>query len=142
MLKRRGANSYAIKRLGQEIRRLGYPKVILKSDQEPAIKSHKEAVMDIDVSEIIPEDSPAYEHQSNGTIENAVQRVGGQVRTMKVALENRYRVNIGVDHHILPWLIRYAANILPWYKIGRDGKTAYERLKGRKYRKGVAEFGE
>ena len=116
--------------------------IILKSDQEPSIRALKEAIMDMKIMEIIPEESPAYEHQANGAVDNAVKRIGEQVRTMKLALEKRYGVRVEKEHMILPWMIRYAANILSWYKIGRDGKTCYERLKGRKYHRGVAEFGE
>ena len=43
----KGANSYAIKRLAGELGRLGYPKIILKSDQEPSIRALKEAIMDV-----------------------------------------------------------------------------------------------
>ena len=114
----------------------------MKSDQELAIRALKEAVMGFGPIEIFPEESPTYEHQANGAVENANKRIAEQVRTMKIALENRYGVKIGSNHPILPWLVRYAANILSWYKIGQDGKTCYEKLKGRKYNRGVAESGE
>ena len=47
VVKEKGANTYAIKRLVGEIRRLGYPKIILKSDQVPSIRALKEAVMEM-----------------------------------------------------------------------------------------------
>jgi len=71
----KGVHSYAVKRLSQEIKRMGYTKIILKSDQEPAIVALKNAVRNLKESEIIPEESPAYEHQSNGTIESAINRI-------------------------------------------------------------------
>ena len=59
-----------------EIRNLGYKRLILKSDQERSIKALKDAVkermMDI---ELVLEESPVGEHQSNGEVENAVKRM-------------------------------------------------------------------
>ncbi len=53
IVKEKGAETYSVRRLVQEIRRLGYPKIILKSDQEPAIRALKEAVMGFGVIEIV-----------------------------------------------------------------------------------------
>ena len=74
---------------------------------------------------MIMEASPVGEPQSNGRVENAVRRVKGQVRTMKEALEYRYR-----------------ARILATHSVGKDGRTPYQRWKGKKFRKEVTEFGE
>ena len=38
-LRRKGGSSYAAKKVSDIIKRLGYSKIVLKSDQEPAIKS-------------------------------------------------------------------------------------------------------
>ena len=59
----------------------------MKSDQEPAVEALNAAVMELQFMEILPEESPVYEHQANGVVENAAKRVGEQVRTMKLALE-------------------------------------------------------
>ena len=138
----KGIHSYAVKRLSQEIRRMGYQKIVLKSDQEPAIMALKGAVRNLQELEIIPEESPAYEHQSNGTVESAINRIGKQVRTMRSALEEKYARKIEGTHLIIPWMIRYAANVLSWYIVGDDGKTAYERLKGKLFTRKTVEFGE
>ena len=142
MVVRKGDDPYAVKRLSNELNRLGYGKIILKSDQEPAILKLKREVINQHTIEIVPEDSEAYEHQTNGLVENANKRVAQQVRTMKCALEARYGGVISSSHCIIPWMIRYAANILSCYKQGSDGLTAYERLKGKKFIRASAEFGE
>ena len=55
---------------------LGYKKILLKSDQEPALLAllrEVKTASGIDV--VIPENSPVGESQSNGTIERAVQSI-------------------------------------------------------------------
>ena len=62
----RGNCAYAVKRLAEDIGALGYSRVILKSDQEPARKELKARVKMERGEDIIMEESPAYEHRSNG----------------------------------------------------------------------------
>ena len=57
-------------------------KLFLKSDNESAIVALKEAVKAERAERIVLEASPAYDSQSNGVVENAVQQVQGQVRTL------------------------------------------------------------
>ena len=94
----KGNCAYAVKRLAEDIGALGYSWVILKSDQEPAVKELKARVKMERGEDIIMEESPAYEHRSNGEVERAIQTVQGQVRTLKSAMETRYdTVGLGVQ---------------------------------------------
>ena len=61
---------------------------------------------------------------------------------MKLALDANYRVTIEGGHKIIPWLIMHSACVLNWYQVGPDGKTLYERWKGRRFRRTIAQFGE
>ena len=81
--------------------------------------------------EMVPEKSPV-----------AVSSANGQVRTLKMSLETRYNRKIGEGHNILPWLIMYAAMLINICSIGEDGKTAYERRRGKKFKRELPEFGE
>ena len=92
--------------------------------------------------EVAIEESPVGEHQSNGEVENAVQRVEGQVRTIKDSLEARYKGKLSANHPIVPWLWGYAASVITRYAIGEDGRTAFERVRGKKFKTMLAEFGE
>ena len=67
----------------QDIKRLGHRRMLFKSDQEPSILALKEAVTEVMGIEVIPEESPVGESQSNGNIERAVRTVKGQIRTME-----------------------------------------------------------
>ena len=42
----------------------------------------------------------------------------------------------------MAWLVEHAADVLSKYQVGDDGRTAYERLKGKKSQQETVEFGE
>ena len=86
--------------------------------------------------------SPFGQSQSNGVVERAIQSVEGQVRVLRDALEARLSVKIEAKHPVMTCLVEYAAFILNRYEVGKDGKTAYERSKGKKAKTMGIEFGE
>ena len=45
-------------------------------------------------------------------------------------------------HAVFPWMLEYAAHLLNQYEVGRDGRTAYERLKAKKAKPLGMEVGE
>ena len=55
----------------------------------------------------------------------------GQVRTLKLAFESHIGEKIRSDHNVVPWVVEYAAVLLHRGQVGQDGKTSYERLKGK-----------
>ena len=138
----KGAHPYAIMKMAQDIRNLGYREAIIKTDQEPAIINLKNKVMNELGMEMVPEESPVGESQSNGDIENTIRRVEGLVRTMKQGVEDRYNTIIGESHVILPWLVRHSGATLSRYQRGRDGLSGYRRLKGREFNRPIVELGE
>ena len=115
--------------------------MILKSDDEPAIKSLKAAVQREMGAAVRTEVSPPYDDPAKGG-ENTVRRLKGQVRTIRSGLENHMGVTVERSHPIVPWMIRHAGALITRYQVGPDGKTAHERLRGRAYDRAVAEFGE
>ena len=58
---------------------MGYKRIILKTDNEPAILALKEEIKRTSNVEIVPEESPAYESKSNGEIEREVQANQGNL---------------------------------------------------------------
>ena len=52
---------------------MGYSRIILKSDQEPAMVSLTEAVKQEKVCDVLPNESPVGESQSNGAVENSIK---------------------------------------------------------------------
>ena len=78
----KGVEGYAVQAAGREIDLAGLRRVIVKSDQEPALKELLRVVK-MERSEDIelqPEESPVGESKSNGEIERAIQTVQGQGR--------------------------------------------------------------
>ena len=61
---KKGVDEYAVEKAQRWIEVLGYSKLILKSDQEPALLDLKRAIMATATKDIIPEESPVGESQS------------------------------------------------------------------------------
>ena len=87
------SDGYSVTRLIEDVQWLGYRRIMLKTDNEPAIlQLLREAIKGIktelvDMDQVGEEHPPAYDSRSNGSIENAVKQVQGYLRTMKVSLE-------------------------------------------------------
>ena len=92
--------------------------------------------------ETIPENSPTYSHQSNGIAERAVQSVEGMIRSLRSALEERISGKLDITDAIWPWIVEYASYLMNRLEVGHDGRTAYERSKGKAGRVHGVEFGE
>ena len=106
--------------------------IIIKTDQEPAIKYLVDDIKKHRTgAKIISEDAPKSSKGSNGTVERAVQTIEGMIRTLKSAVDERYMVRISAEHLIITWLVDYAAFLVNRLEVGRDGKTSYERSRGK-----------
>ena len=138
-------DEHVIKRIIAFIQELGYEsaKIVLKSDQESSVKSVIDAVIRARRdTPTMPEYSPVRSSGSNGVIERRIKEVQGQLRAMKSALDARVGVDIRGTSNILPWMVEYASVLINRYLVGKDGKTAYERLRGKKSKMVGFEFGE
>ena len=72
------------------------------------------------------------ERQPNGTAEEARRTARDQARVLKLYIENRIGREVVQDEPVMPWLIRWAAMSVSGFLVGKDGKTAYERQKGKR----------
>ena len=82
------------------------------------------------------------ESQSNGVIEEAGKTVREFVRLLKDVLESNMQTKIGTREPIMQWAVRWAAMLVSRYLVGKDGRTAQERKRGRTCKIPLAEFGE
>ena len=137
---------YAVARVVEDVKWLGYTKLILKTDGERAIvRLLREALKRIktDVADQASfEHPPPYDSRSNGSIENAVRLFKGVLRTAKLALEMRAGKRVPEQHAIITWLIEHVAFLITARLRGVDGKTAYQMIRGRPFSKRLVEFGE
>ena len=82
MVPKKGSCPHAIKMVSREIDLAGYNRLILKSDQENSILDLLKAAKRErgEFVEIMPEESPVGDHQSNGAVERAIQTIEAQIR--------------------------------------------------------------
>ena len=131
------------KRLKEWLEETGYRRVILKSDQEPAIVSVINAVKNGWAGELIPESASKESHEkSNGAAEVTVKQIHGLARSVKEQLEDKAKVKLPQKHPVLAWLIKYVGVLISLFAKGPDGFTPYFRLKGKHWRVPLPLYGE
>jgi hypothetical protein len=139
---------FAVDALVQNIKWLGYQKLGLRSDNEPAIlklleHALTEARMEVvDLEQIYQEHPNAYDSSGNGDIEAAVKQLTGILRTNKLDLERRIGMRIPQSHPMMSWLVSYAAWMLTVRVVGEDGLTAYQRVRHKSFAKRLVPIGE
>jgi len=104
-------DGYAVSRLVEDIAWLGHTRIILKSDNEPAIlkvlkDSLRTARVEVEELEQIQEEQAVkYDSRSNGDAENAVKQVTKLLRTLKLCLGKMMGKKIPTSHPIMTWLV-------------------------------------
>ena len=118
-------------------------KVIVKTDQEPSIQYFvKDLIESRPQGQTVIEESPVKSSGSNGIVERGVQVLEGQLRVMLLAFESRMGREVSAKEPIVTFMPEYAAYLLNRREQGKDGKTSYERCKGKKATVLGIEFGE
>ena len=84
---------------------------VIQSDQEDflmaLLKMTTTAIANIGVRQ-----SPAYISQAQGSVERFRRTLMGQIRSLKLQLENNYGIHLTSTHPIMPWLVKHAAYLL------------------------------
>ena len=125
------------------IESIGYSRLELKTDGEPALVDVARKTKEIsEAKEIILKNSPAYDPKANGVAERAVREFKEQLRATKIALERRIKTKIDSRAPILLWMVCHAVETINRFLIGSDGRTAHYRLHNKNFNGKVAEFGE
>ena len=102
-------------------------RILMKSDNEPAIKRLKERVSEcLPGVECVPKEAPVGDSRANGSAENAVKQVKGQFRTLKTSTEDRYSCKNDAKSCLLAWIPRHCANLMTRFKRYSDGRTAIQ----------------
>ena len=144
-----------VQRVSDILKSVGCPKIIINSDQEPAITSlQKEIRKELwkEITEIMNrvkdlgtnseevesspggvvmlENSPVGESQSNGSVERAIKEVQHQVRKLKLQLEENISQKLSNDSPVWPWLIQYASQVIHTCKIHKsDKRSSRQRIR-------------
>ena len=132
-----GSMDWLVKDMSAEMRMWGHGggvagKVILKSDGERSLVAVRDAVGRYHGGRIIPELPAKGESQSNGAVEEAGKTVREYTRVLKEQVEDKAKIKLKPDDNIVQWMVRWAAFICSRYVVGKDGKTGYERRRGRR----------
>ena len=88
------------------------------------------------------EEAPVKQSKSNGLVERAVQDIEGGVRAMFIALQERLGLKMQAKERIVAFIPEYVAYLMNRLMVGADGKSVYERLKGKAPSVLGVEFGE
>ena len=101
-----------------------------KNDPEPAIKAMVVAVIkclsvDRIVEQILPEETIPESHASLDALEGWHNLLQGQIRALRLDVEDRFGSVVGVTHQCVPWLVRHATWLLNRFQR-KNGATAFE----------------
>ena len=121
---------YGSKLLLNDIKKLGYSKLVIRHDPKHALTSVAEAVKNGIEGTLIIEKSPKGVKESKGEIERAVQTLEGQARTLRAAIESNYGEKLPDDSLILTWLVEHASTVYNLFFRStelQDGKTPCSR---------------
>ena len=100
----------------EAIKFTGRTRLIIMSDQEHAVKN----LVDLIETAII--NTPKGSSASAGGIERANCEVEKQIRTLRSWLEENYQESVGLDHKMLPFLVRHCAWQITHYQVKSDGR--------------------
>ena len=132
---------FAVKQMNRNLKKFGHhSKVLIRSDGEFAIRDLIDKLGSFRPSETIIENTPVGDSRANGRAERAVQSIEKQSRILKLATEEHFG-SFGVEHPCFPWLVLHAADSINKYREDAQGKTAYEKIRGRPYSGIMFEFG-
>ena len=114
---------------------------VIQSDQEDFLKALLKMTATA-VGNIAVREAPAYTSQAQGSVERFHRTLMGQIRTLKLQLENNYGIHLSTTHPIIPWLVKHAAYLLNRYSVHSDGNTSYYRRWNKEHKTPICEFGE
>ena len=136
----------AARRVAEDIEYVGHARVILRSDNEPSLV---QVVGDIlkglriqQLDSAAAEGSVPHDPQTAGAAEVAVRNLKGQFRAMHLTLDRFLDRHVPISHPLIPWLVEHAAFVRLIGHVGRDGKSAYNRIRGTENTLRLPFFGE
>ena len=123
---------------------LGYAEVILKCDQESALNKVIASAQQHrgQGTQTMKENSAVGDSKSNGMVERTNRDVEAQIHTMAAALEEKTGQKLDPGSSVLSWMVLNAGTRRRQFSMGKDGKTPHQRLRGRKSKKQLMEFGK
>ena len=142
---RKGASvAWVPKQLAKDVKKVGCRgRLIIRTDGEAAIKDLASEVARArgDLPTVL-ETPPPSDSRANGYAERAVRSLEEQVRVLKTAFQGATKKELDVLSPGMAWLVEHSADTLNKGLVGPDGRTAHERVRGRRYHGELFEFGQ
>ena len=138
----KGGDPYALAVALEAIKFTGRSRLIIMSDQENAVKNSVDMIRDSRTHETAVINTPKGSSANAGGIERANYEVEKQIRTLRSRFEENCGESVGLNHKMLPFLVRHCAWLVTHYQVKSGGKTPCERLRGPPYQVKVAQFFE
>ena len=113
-----------------ELDALGYKRLLIRTDGEPAIIDLWRKVKEAWSGDIVKVEAATGDHDANGDAEQAVQHIEDEMRTWLDATNDAIRDRVPPTHDVLAWLVEHVASIHNRTAIGEDGRTPMERVRG------------
>ena len=101
----------------------GRTRLTIMSDHENAVKNLVDMIRDSITHETAVINTPKGSSASAGGIERATYAVEKQIRTLRSRFEENYGETVGLDHKMLPFLVRHCALLITHYQVKSDGRT-------------------
>ena len=143
-----GEDGYVTGLVVTALRWLAYTRALIKCDNEPALLAlirgaTQIAKVQLDELKQIGEEHPtAYDSQANGSAESGVRTIRADLRTMRSDLESRLGAQVPIQHPVMSWLVRHVGFNHTAFVKGPDGRTPWERVRGRPYSQRLYHFAE
>ena len=90
----------------------------------------------------IPVNSPVGESECNGRVENTIRRVQDKARTLKSHMEAETGLEVYELPDLMSWIVRWSGELITRYHVGKDKRTAYERIRGKPCNRPMCQIGE
>ena len=91
---------------------------------------------------VTTENSPEYDSQGNGAVENGIRNMRAQFRAVRLCLEARIGKKLPITHALMTWMVEHVCLLMNAIPRGGNGMTPWERVRGRKFNQRIFEFGE
>ena len=109
---------WVVDRICDDIGLWGHTELIIKGAGEPALIQVQEAIKDKWNHKTVPQNPPAYNPQASGAAERAVQEIMGEIRALKIGLEQRIGIKITTSFKTMEWIVELVPVILNRCLVG------------------------
>ena len=132
--KKGSSDLYAVESVCHWLKDLCYPRIVIRSDNEPSIRDFVGKVVSVsnakgDHLQLVQEASPGHSTQSNGETERAVHTTDGILRTMRGDTETTVGQRLDAEHPVLVWMLRHTGWLHTRFRRhAASGRTSFEKL--------------